>query len=140
MSTPTDSRRGSCQCGAVHFETRGAPVMAGNCYCLNCQKLSGAGRVFHAMFAQDQVTITGETRGFNYSADSGSVVTNIVCATCGSPLFGRTSRMPGMMTVRVAAYDGEAGFAPGMEVYVKRRRAWDGEAQGVPRFDGMPPI
>lgn len=140
MSTPNDIRRGSCLCGAVHFETRGAPVMAGHCYCLNCQKSSGAGRVFHAMFPQEQVTISGEMRGFDYTADSGSVVTNLLCATCGSPLFGRSARMPGMMTVRVAAYDGETGIAPAMEVYVKRRRAWDGEVDGVPRFEEMPPM
>ena len=140
MSTPSDIRRGSCLCGAVHFETRGAPVMAGNCYCLNCQKSSGAGRVFHAMFPEAAVSISGETRGFTYTADSGSVVTNIVCSACGSPLLGRSARMPGMITVRVAAYDADAGLAPAMEVYVKRRRAWDGEAGEVPRFEGMPPM
>lgn len=140
MSTPSDVRRGSCLCGAVKFETRGAPVMAGHCYCLNCQKSSGAGRVFHAMFPQAQLSIAGETRGFDYTADSGSVVTNLQCATCGSPLFGRSARMPGMVTVRVATYDGDAGIAPTMEVYVKRRRLWDGEAQDVPRFEAMPPM
>jgi len=140
MSTPPEIRNGSCLCRAVQFETRGAPVMAGNCYCLNCQKSSGAGRVFHAMFPEAAVGIVGETRGFTYTADSGSKVTNIVCATCGSPLFGRSERMPGMLTVRVAAYDADAGLAPAMEVYVKRRRAWDNEPGEVPRFEGMPPM
>jgi hypothetical protein len=140
MSDPTDIRRGSCRCGAVRFTTSGAPVMAGNCYCRDCQKSSGAGHVFHAMFPEAAVDIAGETRGFPYTADSGSVVTTVVCATCGSPLFGRTSRMPGMMTVRVAAFDSDDGLAPSMEVYVKRRRAWDGEAKDVPRFEGMPPM
>lgn len=140
MSSPTDTRRGSCLCGGVRFQTSGAPVMAGNCYCLTCQKSSGAGHVFHAMFPEAAVSISGETRGFQYTADSGSVVTTIACGTCGSPLFGRTARMPGMMTVRVAAYDSDTGLAPAMEVYVKRRRSWDGEATAVPRFDGMPPM
>lgn len=140
MSAPSDIRRGSCLCGAVTFETKGAPVMAGHCYCLNCQKSSGAGRVFHAMFPEGQVTSSGPTRGFDYTADSGSVVTNVACAACGSPLFGRSARMPGMVTVRVAAYDDEAGIAPAMEVYVKRRRAWDGEVGDVPRFEAMPPM
>lgn len=140
MNADSDTRRGSCQCGAVHFETRGAPVMAGNCYCLNCQKSSGAGHVFHAMFAEAQVSISGQTRGFDYVADSGSAVTTLACATCGSPLFGRSARMPGMVTVRAAAYDDGPGIAPAMEVYVKRRRAWDGEAVGVPSFDDMPPM
>ncbi|MBM3620285.1 MAG: GFA family protein [Alphaproteobacteria bacterium] len=116
MSDPIDTRRGSCLCGAVRFETRGAPMFSGMCYCLNCQKTSGAGRVFHAMFADAQMTIAGETRSFSYSADSGSTVTNVVCAACGSPLFGRNARMPGMTAVRVAAYDGETGLSPAMEV------------------------
>ncbi len=140
MSDTTDIRRGSCLCGAVRFQTSGQPVMAGNCYCLNCQKSSGAGHVFHVMFPEAAVSITGETRGFPYSSDSGSVVTTITCATCGSPLFGRTARMPGMMTVRVAALDSDEGLKPAMEVYVKRRRAWDGEAGQIPRFGGMPPM
>lgn len=140
MNTHNAIRRGSCQCGAVRFETRGAPVMAANCYCLNCQKSSGAGHAFQAMFPETQVSTNGQTRAFEYVADSGGVVTTMFCATCCSPLFGRTSRMPGMVAVRVAAYDDDAGISPSMEVYVARRRAWDGEAGGVPRFEGMPPM
>ena len=93
VSNPSDLRRGSCLCGAVRFETRGAPAMAGNCYCLNCQKSSGAGHVFHAMFPEAQISISGPTRGFDYVADSGSTVTTVTCATCASPLLGRSARV-----------------------------------------------
>ncbi len=130
---------GRCLCGAVHFEIGAEPMMAGFCCCLSCQKLSGAGHAFHAMVPETGFQISGETRGYEWKADSGNVVTTSFCPVCGTPVSGRSSGFPGMVTFRVAALDDPSVFAPQMAVFAKRLQPWDLLGPALPRFPEMPP-
>ena len=132
--------KGGCLCGAVRYEVSAEPMMAGICYCLSCQKLSGSGHQFSVAVPESAFRTTGETRGYECKADSGSVVTNSFCTVCGSPLFGQSSGMPGMRTVRVASLDDPSRFAPQMSVYTKRVQQWDHLNPALPKFQEMPPM
>jgi hypothetical protein len=138
-STGNATHKGGCLCGAVRYEIAGEPMMSGFCYCQKCQKLSGAGHAFHAMVAEGAFHLTGATKGYAWIADSGNKVTTEFCPTCGSPLFGRSSGYPGMVTVRVASFDNPSTLAPQMAVYTKRRLAWDHDFPSLPSFPEMPP-
>lgn len=135
-----DHHTGRCLCGAVTYEITAAPAMTGNCYCLHCQKSSGAGHAFHAMVPASAFKVKGETRSFECKADSGNTVSYCFCPTCGSPLFGRSSGFPGMVTVRVASLDDASKFAPQMSVYAKRLQPWDHVDSALPKFPEMPPM
>lgn len=136
----TVSYKGGCLCGAVRYEITAAPAMAGFCYCLSCQKLSGAGHAFHAMVPENAFRVNGETRGFTWPADSGNQVTTRFCPTCGSHLFGKTSRFPDMVTVRVASLDDPSTVVPQMAVFTKRQQKWDQIDASLPAFPAMPPM
>lgn len=131
---------GSCLCGGVRYELTATPAMAGFCYCESCRKLSGSGHAFHAMVPEDALKISGETRDFDWKADSGSTVTSSFCPTCGSPVYAKSSGMPGMVTVRVAGLDDPAAISPQMAVYTKRLLTWDHLDPALPAFAGMPPM
>lgn len=135
----SEQSEGGCLCGAVRFEIDTPPAMAGFCCCRNCQKLSGAGHAFRGMVPEGAFRLTGETRGYTWRADSGSSVTTSFCAACGTPLCGRSTGFPGMVTFRVAALDDPSGIAPQMAVFVKRRQPWDALAPALPTFPEMPP-
>lgn len=130
---------GGCLCGKVHYTVGATPTMAGHCYCLNCQKLSGAGHSFLAMVPEDAFRVDGETQAFSWTADSGNTVTTSFCPTCGSPLFGRSSGFPGMVTVRVASLDDPSVVTPQWAVYAKRLQPWDHIDPKLPAFQAMPP-
>lgn len=132
--------KGGCLCGAVRYELMATPAMAGFCYCESCRKLSGSGHAFHAMVPEDTLKITGESRGFDWKADSGNTVTTSFCPTCGSPLFGKSSGMPGMVTVRAASLDDPSAVSPQMAVYTKRLLNWDHLDPTLPAFPEMPPM
>lgn len=132
------SHKGGCLCGAVRYEVRAEPVMAGFCHCLSCRKLSGSGHAFHAMVPEDALKVAGETRGFAWTADSGNTVTTSFCQQCGSPLFGRSSGFPGTVTFRVASLDDPSAVAPQMTVFSKRLLGWDHLDSSLPAFPGMP--
>ena len=55
---------GGCLCGNVRIVASGRPYRVGICHCLDCRKHHGA--LFHAsaIFPQEAVTITGETRDY----------------------------------------------------------------------------
>lgn len=139
MTDSGSNLKGSCLCGKVSFSIADQPHMTANCHCLSCQKTSGAGHAFHLMFNTDQVEITGETRGYTWTADSGNQVTTHFCPECGSSTHGMSSGFPGMITIRAAILDQSNGLAPQVSVFKKRLRDWDQLADNVPAFDTMPP-
>lgn len=132
------TQSGGCLCGAVRYEINGPLFKAGNCHCLGCQKLSGSGHAFHALFPEEAFTVTGKTQGYKWTADSGNTNTTEFCPVCGSPLFARNSGFPGMVTLRVASLDDPAQIMPQMAVYLKRRQPWDVLDRSLPTFMEMP--
>lgn len=132
--------KGSCSCGGVTVTAKGDPAMQLVCHCLNCQKSSGSGHNPIAAFASDRVEIKGRTSSWSYVADSGGTATSIFCPTCGSPIGGTTTSVPGITAVRVGVLEDSAFFAPQVAVYGKRKRAWDHDFPQNPLFDTMPPM
>jgi hypothetical protein len=140
MAVNQKSVRGSCQCGSVTFAIEGEPAMVLQCHCLNCQKSSGTGHVPFAAFPEPTVNITGKTKAYQYTADSGGTATSMFCPECGSTMFGTTTSFPGVIAVRLGVMDDSSDFMPQMDVYMKRLRRWDHDLKGAPAFDVMPPM
>ncbi|MGR9071479.1 MAG: GFA family protein [Gammaproteobacteria bacterium] len=138
-NTSADSK-GGCLCGAVRYEVTATPAMTGFCYCESCRKLSGSGHAFHALVPEAAIKISGNIRGFEWVADSGNTVMTSFCPTCGSPLFGKSSGMPGMATFRVASLDDPEAISPQMAVYTKRLLKWDCLDPALSAFQEMPPM
>jgi hypothetical protein len=107
-----DRVAGGCLCGSVRFVATGAPYRVGICHCLDCRKHHGA--LFHAsaIFPQDAVTITGETRDY---------AGRCFCPRCGSPVFGRSGDE---IEVNLGALDSPDRFEPTYELWTIRRESW----------------
>jgi hypothetical protein len=54
----TDAHRGSCFCGAVEFEARGAPLDMGYCHCDSCRAWSGAPVTAFTLWSAEAVSVT----------------------------------------------------------------------------------
>lgn len=108
-----------CLCGSVRVIASGRPYRVGLCHCLDCRKHHGA--LFHgsAIFPQDAVTVTGETRAYRGRH---------FCPTCGSPVFGRSGDE---VEVNLGAFDAPDQFRPTYELWTIRREAW------LPDFPGV---
>jgi hypothetical protein len=107
-----DELTGGCLCGQVRITARGAPHRVGLCHCLDCRKHHGA--LFHAsaIFPEDSVTITGETRDY---------AGRFFCPECGSSVFGRSGAE---VEVSLGAFDAPDRFRPTYELWTVRREAW----------------
>lgn len=129
---------GRCLCGACTYEISGEPIVVAHCHCLDCQRLSGAGHSTGAMFPEDSIAISGEPALFTLTSESGATVTRLFCGACGSPLFGRNTGMPGVMTVTLGTLDASDGLTPQVAIFARSRRAWDTPDPGVATFEAQP--
>jgi hypothetical protein len=103
---------GGCLCGAVRIEALGEPYRVGLCHCLDCRKHHGALFYATAIFPQDAVTITGETRDYQGRH---------FCPACGSSVF---ARYEDEVEVTLGSLDAPDQFVPIYENWTIRRESW----------------
>lgn len=114
---------GGCLCGSVRLVASGRPYRVGICHCLDCRKHHGA--LFHAsaIFAQDAVTITGETRDY---------AGRFFCPRCGSSVFARSGDE---IEVNLGSLDASDQFRPTYELWTIRRESWLPPFPHIKRYD-----
>lgn len=107
-----DRFTGGCLCGNVRIEASGRPYRVGLCHCLDCRKHHGA--LFHAsaVFPQEAVKITGETRDY---------AGRFFCPRCGSSVFGRSADE---IEVNLGTLDAPDQLQPTYELWTIRRESW----------------
>jgi hypothetical protein len=132
--------RGGCRCGAIRYEIAAEPMFAGQCQCRDCQHETGGGHTSFMAFPADAVKLTGTPRFYEVPVDSGNIVRRGFCPTCGSPIVGATSGLPGVTTISAGSLDDPSVFRPQFVCYTSRGHAWDRVDPAVPSFPKMPPV
>ncbi len=103
---------GGCLCGNLRFSATGKPYRVGICHCLDCRKHHGA--LFHAsaIFPQEAVTVSGDTRSY---------AERYFCPQCGSTVFGLSDDE---IEINLGSLDEPNQFVPTYELWAIRREAW----------------
>ncbi len=129
---------GGCLCGAVRYKCSAEPMMTGHCHCKGCQKMTGS--AFATAFAvpKDALTVTGEVRCYEVTADSGNITRRSFCPECGSWLFGGSSGMPGLAVIMAGSMDDPSWLKPGMNIFTTCAQPWAPMNPDLPKFPGMP--
>ena len=132
--------RGGCRCGAIRYEIAAEPMIAGQCQCRDCQHETGGGHTSFMAFPAAAVELSGTPRFYESRADSGNTIRRGFCPTCGSPVVGSTSGLPGVTTITVGSLEDPSVFKPQFVCYTSRGHAWDLIDPAVPSFPKMPPM
>lgn len=138
MSTrrPVVELSASCACGAVSLAISGRVYAMFMCACEDCQKATGSGHSTVALANPADVTVSGEVRAFSRPADSGATFTRHFCPTCGTGLFGKSSRAPNAMMLPVGLFGADAAwFTPSQLIFARSHRTWDEIAAELPRYE-----
>ncbi|WP_429133169.1 GFA family protein [Ensifer sp. 4252] len=114
------NRLGSCRCGQVKYEVRGAPKRVGICHCKDCRTESGSAFTFFAIWALREFSTTGEAvlhggRRF--------------CPKCGSRMFSYDEAEAEIKLGTLA--DAPTPYRPTYELWVKRREPWLAPIEGA---------
>lgn len=107
-----DRFSGGCLCGDVRILAVGRPWRVGLCHCLDCRKHHGALFYAAAVFAQEVVSIEGETRDY---------AGRHFCPRCGSSVFARSGDE---IEVHLGCLDAPDQLIPTYESWTLRREAW----------------
>jgi hypothetical protein len=90
------------------------------------------------MFAADKIRVRGDVKEFRLDSETGSIVTRTFCPRCGSPLFGKNSRMTGFVTVSVGTLEDPNTVTPQVAIFSRSRRQWDSVGGDLPTFETQP--
>ena len=93
------------------------------CHCLDCRKHHGALFYAAAIFDENAVEITGETRSYQGRH---------FCSECGSSVFARTGDE---IEIHLGAFDAPNQFVPSYELWVCRKEAWLPQPPGITSYE-----
>ena len=118
---------GSCMCGTVKFELRGAPKVVYYCHCGKCRKQSGSSFATNAIFAkQDLVFTAGNEAIKRWESSPGKH--RYFCSGCGSPLYSHGNNRHGQPTtyvsIRVGTLDEPLPMLPSVHAFVASKANW----------------
>jgi hypothetical protein len=130
---------GSCTCGQVTATISGEPIAVRQCWCRQCQKLTGGAATANAMFLLKDIEMSGELADSGYTAASGNTYRQLFCPKCGNPVMGDSSGRPHARVIRLGFLDEGHGLKPTAAIWLSEAPDWAEVAEGVERFDAQPP-
>lgn len=129
--------QGGCLCGAIRYELKdgATPVHHALCHCADCRRATGAPAVSWALFARDEVQITGEPRAYRSSEHA----ERHFCAVCGTSLFYTNPVIfPGQIDIQSATLDNPDAFAMQGQIQTAERIGWMATRDRLPQFERYP--
>ena len=133
------TRTAQCHCGQVTITCEGEPDPVLMCSCEYCQRRTGAPFMIGAWFAENNVTIQGQTKTFTRAnGDQGMVVSYEFCPDCGTTIWWPApegSALKGKISIAGGCF-ADANFpAPTLSIYEKHKHPWVSAPEGTPGFE-----
>jgi hypothetical protein len=128
---------GGCQCGAVRYKITETPIAVYTCHCTACQRVTGTAFSMAALVADDAFHLSGaEVKPITRIADSGGIVTRLVCPDCGSWICN--GARPDGRRVRAGTLDDVSWLRPTLHFWVRSKQPWVTLAEGDQLFETQP--
>jgi len=139
MRLPIFPVEGGCQCGAVRYRLKAAPLGVYACHCKDCQRFSGTTHTLTMMMnAGDVELLQGTLVAFDKAADSGRVVRMQGCIACGTKVWNEPLSSTGMLNVKPGTLDDMSWARPVGHIWTDSAVAWDIIDTRGPVFGGQP--
>ena len=124
---------GSCHCGKIQFELKDNPKMTVNCHCNDCRRRNGSAFSTYLGVAEKDLFITeGESYLKKYMVeDSGE---KYFCSECGSPIYNKNYRIPGLYMVSHGALVQTRKYTPSFNVFCSTKLEWVDEIKNMKSF------
>jgi hypothetical protein len=126
MSSEFIPAEGGCDCRAVRYRLRRAPLFVHCCHCSWCQRESGAAFALNAMIEAEEVELLGgEPDWVDTPSASGKGQKIARCPVCRIALWSCYSGA-GMLVrfVRVGTLDQPARFPPDIHIFTSTKQPW----------------
>ena len=134
------SLEGSCQCGEVHYQIKGEPLVLYRCHCTECQKQSGS-RFGMSMWVQndDFEILRGSLKHFQRIADSGGKMECFLCGNCGVRIFHKTlNKKQDYIVLKPGTLHNTQALQPTADIWLKSKQAWFVPPDDTEHFEVSP--
>lgn len=121
----SSNQSGGCLCGATRYAISGKSEFTLQCYCRDCQQISGSGNLPLYVVKRAEFEITGRVKEHRRKSDSGNDLTLNFCGDCGSPICNMNSRLPDKVFVIAGSLDDPSIFKVETKIYEASRQPWD---------------
>lgn len=125
----SDTKHGSCLCGAVRFTVEGDLGHSDACHCTQCRKASGH-YFASANVPRSALAVTGEEHIRWYP--SSARVRRGFCGRCGSPLFWDPLERD-WTGIALGAFDSPTGIRLEKHIFVSEKGDYYDIADGLPQ-------
>ncbi len=133
--------RGGCQCGTIRYECSEAPARVYHCHCTSCQKATGS--AFHTGLLITRASfryLKGEAKIWDRTTDSGNIVTEAFCDTCGTPIYVCTSGRPTGMSLKAGSLDNPHELKVTGQIWLSSAVPWHDTSLAEDRHEGGYPM
>ncbi len=114
---------GSCCCGSVLFELNDNPKLSVNCHCDDCKKRNGSAFSTYMAVSEDDLMLTkGKDALKEYKVEGKGI--KFFCAECGSPIYNKNFKFPGLYMMFYGAFSQPASFSPSFNVFCSSKHDW----------------
>ena len=115
---------GGCQCGAVRYEIRQAPLYFYLCHCRECQKQTSSAFGESLRCDPAGVSVTGEMTTARRVAESGAVRLGDFCPECGVRIQHRSEGDPGRLNIKAGTLDDAGWLVPAGHIWVSSKQGF----------------
>ncbi|MET0268969.1 MAG: GFA family protein [Sphingomonas sp.] len=110
------------------------PLLTIACHCLDCQRRTGAPFGVLSYYREDRIVIGGEARPYRRTSAGGDAVETFFCPNCGSTVYVKLAKQPGLVGIAVGAIADPAHPPPAWSVWEESRHHWMHVSCDVRRF------
>ena len=139
MKLPQFPVEGGCQCGAVRYRLKAAPLGVYACHCKDCQRFSGTTHTMSMVVNAGDAELTkGTLAGFDKAADSGRTVRMLGCSACGTKIWNEPLSSPTLLIMKPGTLDDASWARPVGNIWTDRALPWVEIDKSQPNFAGQP--
>ena len=129
--------KGSCLCGAVHFELEGEFKKFMLCHCSRCRKASGAGNCANLFAPGAKLTWLKGEDDISFYRHKDTNFARYFCSKCGSNV-PNDAKSRGLVVVPAGCLDTDVDIRPQAHIFMESKSNWDQKSHNVPCFDNAP--
>lgn len=122
VALPAFPVTGGCQCGAVRYRLKAAPVAFYLCHCTECQKQSSSAYGESLRVNAADVETQGEMKSFVRSSDSGNELEGRFCPDCGTRLFHLRPGYGEQFSIKAGSLDDTSWLKPAGHIWTRSRQ------------------
>lgn len=130
--------QGSCLCGGISLEIKGAITDIIHCHCSLCRKSSGTAYATNGFVLTSDFKITkGETLLKHFELRPGKK--RHFCAVCASPIYSSNSSDISRIRLRLGILDCDINERPISHNFVTSKANWDDINDCLPHYEKHEP-